>query len=93
MYTYSPNGVCSQKITFDILDDKVVKVNFVGGCDGNLKGLSNLIEGMNIDDAIKRLHGITCGSKNTSCPDQLSKALQEAKIRKVSNKYFLKIIK
>ncbi|MGO5065433.1 TIGR03905 family TSCPD domain-containing protein [Clostridium sporogenes] len=79
MYTYSPNGVCSQKITFDILDDKVVKVNFVGGCDGNLKGLSNLIEGMNIDDAIKRLHGITCGSKNTSCPDQLSKALQEAK--------------
>ncbi|HCL4439489.1 hypothetical protein AL714_08150 [Clostridium botulinum] len=79
MYTYSPIGVCSKKITFDILNNKVVKVNFLGGCDGNLKGLSNLIEGMDIDDAIKRLQGITCGSKNTSCPDQLSKALQEAK--------------
>ncbi|ABS33892.1 MULTISPECIES: TIGR03905 family TSCPD domain-containing protein [Clostridium] len=79
MYTYSPIGVCSKKITFDILNNKVVKVNFLGGCDGNLKGLSSLIEGMDIDDAIKRLQGITCGSKNTSCPDQLSKALQEAK--------------
>ncbi|HDK7161791.1 TPA: TIGR03905 family TSCPD domain-containing protein [Clostridium botulinum] len=79
MYTYLPIGVCSKKITFDILNNKVVKVNFLGGCDGNLKGLSSLIEGMDIDDAIKRLQGITCGSKNTSCPDQLSKALQEAK--------------
>lgn len=79
MYTYSPIGVCSKKITFDILNNKVVKVNFLGGCDGNLKGLSSLIEGMDIDDVIKRLQGITCGSKNTSCPDQLSKALQEAK--------------
>ncbi len=64
---------------FDIIQNKVVKVNFLGGCDGNLKGLSSLIEGMDVDEAIKRLQGITCGSKNTSCPDQLSKALQEAK--------------
>ncbi|MDS1004634.1 TIGR03905 family TSCPD domain-containing protein [Clostridium sporogenes] len=84
MYTYSPSGVCSKKITFEISGNKVLKVNFVGGCDGNLKGLSNLIEGMNINDAIERLHGITCGSKNTSCPDQLSKALQEAKQNKES---------
>ncbi|MCR1935330.1 TIGR03905 family TSCPD domain-containing protein [Clostridium tepidum] len=84
MYTYSPTGVCSKKITFEISDNKVMKVNFVGGCDGNLKGLSSLIEGMDIDDAIKRLNGITCGSKNTSCPDQLSKALQQAKQNKES---------
>ncbi len=63
MYTYSPIGVCSKKITFDILNNKVVKVNFLGGCDGNLKGLSSLIEGMDIDDAIKRLQGITCALK------------------------------
>lgn len=79
MHTYSPTGVCSREITFDIIQNKVVKVNFLGGCDGNLKGLSSLIEGMDVDKAIKRLQGITCGSKNTSCPDQLSKALQEAK--------------
>ncbi|EJO5348711.1 TIGR03905 family TSCPD domain-containing protein [Clostridium botulinum] len=79
MYTYSPSGVCSRKITFDISNNKVIKVNFVGGCDGNLKGLSSLLEGMDVDDAIKRLQGITCGSKTTSCPDQLSKALKEAK--------------
>lgn len=95
MHTYSPTGVCSREITFDIIQNKVVKVNFIGGCDGNLKGLSSLIEGMDVDDAIKRLQGITCGSKNTSCPDQLSKALQEAKknkIRKVYHTFLILLI-
>ncbi|WP_125152770.1 TIGR03905 family TSCPD domain-containing protein [Clostridium rectalis] len=78
MYTYIPNGVCSRKINFDIRDNKIVKVEFTGGCDGNLKGISNLIEGMDAQEAIKRLKGLTCGNKNTSCPDQLSKAIEEA---------------
>lgn len=78
MYSYKTQGVCSKKIDFDIIDNKVVNVSFLGGCDGNLQGLSNLIEGMNVNEAIKRLKGIHCGSNSTSCPDQLSKALEEA---------------
>lgn len=82
MYTYSPKGVCSVQINFDIVDNTVSNVSFKGGCEGNLKGISKLVEGMNVDEAIKRLNGITCGSKNTSCPDQLSKALQNIKDQK-----------
>lgn len=78
MYSYEPKGVCSNKIDFEIIDNKVSKVKFTGGCNGNLKGLSNLIEGMPVDEAIKKLKGITCGNKTTSCPDQLSKALEQA---------------
>lgn len=78
MYSYETKGVCSKRIDFEIINNKVAKVNFTGGCNGNLKGLSSLIEGMPVEEAIKRLKGITCENKTTSCPDQLSKALEEA---------------
>lgn len=77
MYSYITSGVCSREINFDIEDNKIKSVLFIGGCDGNLKGLSRLIEGMEVSDAIKRLKGINCGRKLTSCPDQLAKALEE----------------
>lgn len=76
MYSYKTSGVCSRTINFDIVDNKVVNLNYVGGCDGNLKGLSQLIEGMEVTEVIKRLQGISCGGKDTSCPDQLTKALE-----------------
>lgn len=79
MYTYKTSGVCSTEIKFDVIDNKVRNVSFVAGCSGNLKGLARLIEEMEVDEAIKRLEGITCGNKTTSCPDQLSKALKEIK--------------
>ena len=75
---YRPKGVCSQKISFDIVDNKVRNVSFVGGCNGNLQGISRLIEGMDVDEAISRIEGIHCGFKSTSCPDQLSRALKDA---------------
>ena len=75
---YTPKGVCSQNIHFDIVDHKVRNVSFRGGCNGNLQGISRLIDGMDVDEAISRLDGIRCGFKTTSCPDQLAKALKEA---------------
>ena len=81
MYNYTTTGVCSKKISFDIDDGKVIKVAFLGGCDGNLQAISNLIEGMEINEAIKKLKGIPCGSKSTSCPDQLAIALEELKLK------------
>lgn len=75
---YRPKGVCSQSIDFDIEDNKVKNVSFVGGCSGNLQGISHLIEGMDVNEAISRIEGIRCGFKSTSCPDQLAKALKEA---------------
>ena len=75
---YTPKGVCSQNIHFDIVDHKVRNVSFRGGCNGNLQGISRLIDGMDVDEAISRLDGIQCGFKATSCPDQLAKALKEA---------------
>lgn len=75
---YRPKGVCSQSIDFDIEDNKVKNVSFVGGCSGNLQGISRLIEGMDLNEAISRIEGIRCGFKSTSCPDQLAKALKEA---------------
>lgn len=78
MYQYTPSGVCSRKINFDIKDGKVSSVSFEGGCNGNAKGLAALIEGMDAQEAITRLRGIHCGMKDTSCPDQLSKALEKA---------------
>jgi len=76
-YIYKTKGTCSQQISFDIDEDNLVhNVQFVGGCNGNLKGIGLLTEGLNKEDIIKRLSGITCGFKNTSCPDQLCKALQ-----------------
>lgn len=75
---YQPKGVCSQMIQFDIEDNKVKNVGFTGGCNGNLQGISRLIEGMDVDEAISRIEGIRCGYKQTSCPDQLAKALKQA---------------
>lgn len=80
-YEYKTKGTCSRQITFDVEDGKLSNVQFQGGCNGNLKGICSLIEGQNIDDVISRLEGITCGSKSTSCPDQLARALKEAKAR------------
>lgn len=78
-YTYKTKGTCSQMISFEVNDGKVSNVQFLGGCNGNLKGIGALVEGMNIDDVIARVEGIHCGMKATSCPDQLAKALKEAK--------------
>ena len=78
-FEYKTKGTCSQKIFFDVEEGKVHNVQFLGGCNGNLKGIGSLVEGMNIDDVIARLEGTTCGMKSTSCPDQLAKALKEAK--------------
>lgn len=75
--TYKTKGTCSQAIDFDIKDGKVYNVKFLGGCNGNLKGIGALVEGMEVTEVIKRLEGTTCGFKNTSCPDQLAKALKE----------------
>ena len=77
---YKTQGVCSQVINYDIDDNgKVRNVSFVGGCNGNLQGIGKLVEGMSADEVIERLKGIKCGFKNTSCPDQLAKALQASK--------------
>lgn len=66
--TFKPQGVCSQKIDFEIEDGKVTNVHFLGGCNGNTQGISRLIEGMDVKEAISRLEGIQCGFKGTSCP-------------------------
>ena len=79
MYQYKTKGTCSQMIYFDLEDGKVKNVQFLGGCNGNLKGIGQLVEGMDVYDVIARLEGTTCGIKRTSCPDQLAKALKEAK--------------
>lgn len=79
MYSYKTKGTCSSQIDFDVEDNKVKNVNFYGGCNGNLQGISTLIDGMEVDDVIKKLEGIKCGFKSTSCPDQLAKALKEYK--------------
>ena len=78
-YTYKTKGTCSREITFTVEDGKVTNVQFFGGCNGNLKGIGALVEGMQIDDVIARVEGITCGMKSTSCPDQLAQALKAAK--------------
>ncbi len=78
-FTYKTKGVCSRLIEFEIENDKLTDVRFSGGCNGNLKGIGKLVEGMSVEEAISRLEGITCGFKSTSCPDQLAKALKEYK--------------
>ncbi len=76
---FKTKGVCSQEIHFEITaDNKVHNVQFVGGCSGNTQGVARLIEGMDVHDAIRRLEGIRCGFRPTSCPDQLSQALKQA---------------
>jgi uncharacterized protein (TIGR03905 family) len=78
-YQYQTTGTCSRLIDFEVADGKVTKVSFLGGCNGNLQGLSRLVEGMPIDDVIARLKGIDCNGKGTSCPDQLACALLQAR--------------
>ena len=77
-YTYQTSGTCSREILFQIQDGKVMNVQFIGGCNGNLKGIGSLVEGMDVNDVISRLEGTTCGGKGTSCPDQLASALKKA---------------
>ena len=78
-YTYKTKGTCSREIVFEVEEGKVKNVQFFGGCNGNLKGIAALVEGMSIDEVIARVEGITCGMKSTSCPDQLAQALKAAK--------------
>ena len=75
---YIPRGVCSRLIRVEVDDNKIQNVEFVGGCDGNLQGISRLVKGMTVDEAIECLQGIRCGQKATSCPDQLAYALKQA---------------
>lgn len=77
-YSYRPSKTCSRQIQFEIDNGIVKKVQFVGGCDGNLKGIASLVEGMSCEEVVKKLSGIKCGFKDTSCPDQLSRAITEA---------------
>lgn len=78
-YTFRPQGVCSQQMEFEVEDGKVRRLEVLGGCSGNLQGISRLVEGMDVDEVIRRLEGIRCGFKPTSCPDQLAKALKAAR--------------
>ena len=78
-YTFKTKGTCAQMISFDVEDNKLSNVQFYGGCNGNLKGIGSLVEGMDIDEVIARLEGIKCGMKQTSCPDQLAAALKAVK--------------
>ena len=77
-YTYRPKGVCSQRMTIELEDGVNRDVQILGGCNGNLQGIAALVRGMKAQEAIERMRGIRCGFKNTSCPDQLAKALEEA---------------
>ena len=76
--TYIPRGVCSQAFQIEVADGVIQSVQVVGGCHGNLQGLSALLRGMQVEDAVRRLVGIRCGNKPTSCPDQLAQALKQA---------------
>lgn len=77
-HTYKTKGTCSKQITFDLNDGIISNVSFVGGCNGNLQGVSKLVEGQKAEDILHKLKGIKCGVKPTSCPDQLACAIEEA---------------
>lgn len=78
-YSYKTHGTCSRRIDFDLDDDNTVhNIRFTGGCNGNLSGISSIVEGMNAEDVIDRFDGIRCGFKQTSCPDQFATALRKA---------------
>ncbi len=78
-YRYSPEGVCSREMIIEMDGDIIKKVKIVGGCPGNTVGVSTMVEGKNIDEVIKKLKGIPCGMRGTSCPDQLARALEKIK--------------
>ena len=73
---YKTKGTCSREISFDVVDNKVTNVRFLGGCSGNTQGVAALVEGMDVNEAIRRMDGIDCAGRGTSCPDQLAKALK-----------------
>ena len=75
---FNPQGVCSRKMIIEVENGIVSSLTVVGGCNGNLQGISSLVQGMKVEDVIKRLEGIQCGMKGTSCPDQLARALKQA---------------
>lgn len=75
--SYIPHGVCSRKIDIEVDGDVIKSVHFTGGCNGNTQGVATLVEGMKVDDVIKKLENIDCGGRGTSCPAQLAKALKE----------------
>ena len=77
-YEYKTKGTCSQRILFEIEDGFVKNVQYIGGCNGNLQGIAKLVDGMKVEDVIAKIDGIHCGMKDTSCPDQLAKALKKA---------------
>ena len=77
-YEYRPRGVCSQKISFDIEGDVITNISFLGGCNGNLKAISKLVDGWTVEEIASKLEGNTCGFKSTSCADQLAKAVRSA---------------
>ena len=78
-FNYKPTGVCSRNIEIELDGNRIEKVAFTGGCSGNTQGIAALIVGMDIDEAIKRMKGIKCGPRPTSCPDQLATALEQYK--------------
>lgn len=82
---YQTQGTCCRMIQIAVQDGKILDAEFFGGCNGNLKGIRNLIKGLSVDEVIGRLQGITCTPKSTSCPDQLAKCLIEYKQKKAAN--------
>lgn len=76
-YEFTPSGVCSRKMLIEVEDGVVRDLKVIGGCNGNLQGISALVKGMKIEEVIERLDGLRCGGKSTSCPDQLAQALKE----------------
>lgn len=80
-YSYKTKGTCSTNIDFDIENDRIYNVSFTGGCNGNLKAVSKLVEGEKVEDVIKKLSGIKCSFRDTSCADQFSKALESVKTK------------
>ena len=81
---YTTQGTCSRQITFDVVDNKLTNVRFLGGCSGNTQGVSKLVEGMDIDEVHTRTHGILCPAPPTPCPDQLASALKQYKAQQNS---------
>lgn len=79
---YNTTGTCCKMMQVKLDGDKLVDVDFMGGCSGNLQGIRSLVKGMSIDEVIEKLSGIPCGSKSTSCPDQLAKCLSEVRTAK-----------
>ncbi len=85
MYSYKTEGTCSQQINFELEGGVIKSVEFIGGCPGNLQGITNLVTGMKAEDVISRCEGVQCGYKPTSCPDQLSRALKLALEKEAAN--------